>query len=179
MRKVVHKLFWVWQFDKEEKWLNEMVAKGLCLVSVGLCRYEFEDCLPGEYKIRMELLENSPRSVESSQYISFIEETGVEQVGSCMRWVYFRKKAAEGPFELFSDNDSRINHLTRIIRFMLSMGVANLIVGFYNLFLCYYWQSELNFLGIVNLVVCVFLAVGSFGLMKKRRRLRTEQLLFG
>ncbi len=49
MRKTIHKLFFIWDFDKEEKWLNQMAAKGLALVSVGFCKYEFEDCIPGEY----------------------------------------------------------------------------------------------------------------------------------
>lgn len=40
MRKVIRKVFMVWDFDKEEAWLNEMAAKGLSLVSVGWCRYE-------------------------------------------------------------------------------------------------------------------------------------------
>ena len=52
MRKIIHKLFWVRQFDKEENWLNEMAAKGLALVGVGFCRYEFEECTPGEYNVR-------------------------------------------------------------------------------------------------------------------------------
>ena len=26
MRKKVYKWFWAWEFDKEEKWLNEMAA---------------------------------------------------------------------------------------------------------------------------------------------------------
>lgn len=26
MRRTVHKWFWVWDFDKEEKWLNIMAA---------------------------------------------------------------------------------------------------------------------------------------------------------
>ena len=37
MRRIIKKLFFVWDFDKEEKWLNEMAAKGLCLVSTGFC----------------------------------------------------------------------------------------------------------------------------------------------
>ena len=45
MRRTIRKWFWVWNFDKEEQWLNEMAAKGLCLVSVGFCKYEFEDCI--------------------------------------------------------------------------------------------------------------------------------------
>ena len=48
MRQTIHKLFWVWDFDKEEKWLNEMAAKGLSLVSVGFCKYEFSDRVPGD-----------------------------------------------------------------------------------------------------------------------------------
>ncbi|MBQ2899558.1 MAG: DUF2812 domain-containing protein, partial [Oscillospiraceae bacterium] len=32
MKKVIKKMFWAWDFEKEEKWLNEMSAKGLALV---------------------------------------------------------------------------------------------------------------------------------------------------
>jgi len=32
-----------------------------------------------------------------------------------LRWVYFRKKAANGAFDMFSDADSRIRHLNRIL----------------------------------------------------------------
>ena len=69
MRKTVHKWFWVWDFDEEEKWLNEMAAKGLALVGVGWCRYEFEDCLPGEYAVCLEFFENRCNTVENTKYI--------------------------------------------------------------------------------------------------------------
>ena len=32
MRQVVHKLFFIWDYEKEEAWLNEMAAKGLALI---------------------------------------------------------------------------------------------------------------------------------------------------
>ena len=99
MRKTVRKWFWVWDFDKEEQWLNEMAAKGLALVGTGFCRYDFEECVPGEYQVRLELLENQLQDAESQQYIRFLEETGVEQVGNYFRWVYFRKKTADGAFD--------------------------------------------------------------------------------
>ena len=35
MRQTIHK--WFWDFEKEEKRLNEMAAKGLSLVSVCIC----------------------------------------------------------------------------------------------------------------------------------------------
>ena len=33
-RKTVRKWFWVWDFDKEERWLNEMAMSGWLLVQV-------------------------------------------------------------------------------------------------------------------------------------------------
>ena len=107
MRQTIHKWFWVWDFEKEETWLNEMAAKGLCLVSVGFCKYEFEDRIPGEYRVCLQLLDKCPRHPESKKYIEFLETMGVEHTGSFTRWAYFRKKAVDGKFELFSDNDSR------------------------------------------------------------------------
>ena len=69
MRKTIRKWFWAWDFDKEEHWLNEMAARGLSLVSVGWCRYEFEDCVPGEYSVRLELLKEKPMHPESVKYM--------------------------------------------------------------------------------------------------------------
>ena len=76
MRQTIHKCFFVWDFDKEEQWLNEMAAKGLALVSVGFCKYEFEDCVPGEYRVCLQLLDKLPRHPEMQKYIEFMEETG-------------------------------------------------------------------------------------------------------
>lgn len=80
MRRIIHKVIFAWNFDKEEVWLNEMAAKGLCLVSVGFCKYEFEDCQPGEYQICMQMLESMPWHPESQKYIEFLEETRAEHV---------------------------------------------------------------------------------------------------
>lgn len=71
MRTVIHKWFWAWDFDKEEKWLNEMAAKGLALNSVGFCKYGFDECLPGEYNVRLELLDNMPGTPKAGSIFAF------------------------------------------------------------------------------------------------------------
>ena len=101
MRKVIHKGFFVWNFDKEERWLNEMAAKGLALISVGFCRYEFEDCMPGEYKICLQFLEDNFKSIENTKYIEFLEETGAEHIGICIVGHIFARKPAERIFSYF------------------------------------------------------------------------------
>ena len=178
MRKVIHKWFWMWDFEKEEQWLNEMAAKGLALVGVGFCRYEFEDCAPGEYKVCLELLENNSHGAENEKYIGFLEETGAEHVGTWFRWAYFRKKAADEDFALFSDNDSRINYLTRIIRMVALLGGVNLYIGCYNLFLFFTWDNGVNLLGVINLLIAAIAAVGLFRLLQKRKKLQREQQIF-
>ena len=178
MRKTIRKWFWVWDFDKEERWLNEMAAKGLALVSTGWCRYEFEDCLPGEYSIRLELLKEKPSHPESIKYMEFLEETGVEHVGTFANWVYMRKKSADGEFRLFSDNDSRVRHLTRIIRLVGAVTGVNLYIGFYNLSLLCFWGSGANLLGLINLALAALGLYGIAKLSRKRKMLKEEQIVF-
>lgn len=178
MRQMIHKLFWIWEFDKEEKWLNEMASKGLCLVSVGFCKYEFEDCEPGEYQICLQLLDKMPRHPESQKYIEFLESTGAEHVGSFTRWIYFRKKATDGEFELFSDNASRIKYLFGVISLIALLTIANLIVGINNVFLATNLSSPINYLGIINIIISILGVFGSIRLLKKRRRIKQESQLF-
>ena len=178
MRKTIRKWFWAWDFEKEEKWLNELAAKGLCLVSVGYCKYEFEQCLPGEYGIKLEFLEKTVNHPESVQYISFLEDTGAEHVGSYMRWVYLRKKRADGEFELYSDTESKIKHLNRILSFIMILGALNLYLGIYNTFLFISYQSPLNLVGILSYTVAAVAAFGSVKLFNKRKKLKNERSIF-
>ena len=125
-KKTVSKWFWVWQFEEEEEWLNEMAANGWVLDNVGFCRYYFVRCEPGEYNVRTEM------HPYDENYVKFMEETGAEYVGRMMLWIYFRKKTADGVFDLYSDIDSRISHLDRIGKMLTGLGFANLIIGVLN-----------------------------------------------
>lgn len=180
MRKVIRKWFWVWQFDKEVEWLNEMAAKGLGLVSVGWAKYEFEPCEPGEYVYQLELLEHAPSHVESQQYIHFLEETGAEHVGSYMRWVYLRRKRELGEFKLFSDYSTKIKHLNRMIALILPLAIFNLYNGLYNAWLNRYFDGlGLNlFLGILALAAGLLCCYGVVVLALLRRKLKKEAQLF-
>ena len=160
----VRKWFWVWSFDKEEDWLNEMAMNGWVLDGVGFCRFDFVKCEPGEYAVREEM-----RAFDES-YISFMEETGAEYVGRMVAWSYFRKKTADGPFDLFSDIDSRIGHLDKIGRVLTIIGGANLAVGLLNIF----GPSRL---GWVNLVCATLLMYALGRIHGKKEALEKERLL--
>jgi hypothetical protein len=129
MIKTIHKWFWAWDYDKEETWLNKMSAIGLQLVGIGYCTYHFEDGLPGEYTYRLAFLASLPGQVESSRYIRFVEDTGAEYIGSIFRWVYFRQRSDTGSFELFSDTDSRLKHISRLLLLIGVLFASNLITA--------------------------------------------------
>lgn len=178
MRKTVRRWWWVCDFEREERWLNQMAAEGWALCGTGFCRYDFETCEPGEYTLRLELMEHQPGSTEGQDYIRFLEETGAEQVGSYMRWVYFRKKSALGSFDIFSDLDSRIAHLGRILRLLLIVGLLNFGIGLQNLCLFLGQDRAFNSVGLVNLSLAALLFYGAWRLYKKRGRLCSERQIF-
>lgn len=176
MKKVIHKWFMDW--EKEEKWINEMAAKGLALTSIGFCRFEFEECEPGEYKYCCELLDNMPSHPESERYIRFVEETGAEHVATWARWVYFRKKTADGEFKLFSDYESKIKHLNRILLLLGILGGLNLWAGGFNIFLALIHDSGGNYIGFVNLALAILIGVLFIKNWKTKKKLIAEQQLF-
>lgn len=163
-RKTVRKWFWVWDFDKEEQWLNEMAMSGWALVSVGWCSYTFEECEPGEYTIRLEM-----HGADDS-YISFMRETGADYIGRVFAWIYFKKLSAEGEFDLYSDIDSRISHLRRISLMLAVIGGANLAIGFFN---C---MNGVR-LGAVNLIVATVLMYGLGRIHGKKEALEKDKMV--
>ena len=175
MKKKIYKLYWAWQFDKEEKWLNECSAKGLHLCDIGFCRYTFEEGTSSLYSYKLELLENWPTHPESQAYIRFLEDTGVEMVGSLLRWVYFRKKTEDGQFDLFSDLDSRIKHLNRILLLFIPLMFLEFYSGISNLLMSY---TPNRYIGMLALAVGCLLAYGIYNIHLKKKKLIKERMIY-
>ena len=168
-RRTIRKWFWVGDFDREEKWLNDMANRGWVLDNVGFAKYDFVECEPGEYSVRLEMLANQPASAEGQDYIDFVEETGAEYIGNVMKWVYFRKKAADGEFDLFSDIDSRVKHMDRIIKMTGAIALCNLVIGISNL--------RLGGIGLINIACAALLGYASMKLKQKKDALTKERSL--
>lgn len=178
MKRTIRKLFWAWEFDKEEKWLNAMSAKGLQLCDVGFCRYVFEEGLPSEYVYRLELLDNVPKHDESVRYTQFIADTGAEQIGTLFKWVYFRKKADGNGFNLFSDIGSRIKHLDRVLVLTGVFSGVNLLNGATQLHAWISQEMSFNFIvSIICFTVGILIGYGFLRIFFKRRKLKKEKML--
>lgn len=164
-RKMIRKWIWAWEFEEEELWLNQMAAAGWVLDKVGFCRYEFIRSEPDEYTVRLEMRN------KDDAYVAFMEETGAEYIGRMAKWIYFRKKAADGAFDIFSDADSRMAHLEKIILLIKGGTIANLAVGVANSI------NPMLHIGWINLLCATLLAYGWGRLKGKQEALKKERML--
>lgn len=109
--------------DKEEEYLNEMSAKGYAMKHYFLGLYHFEECSPGEYTYRIDLI-NDMTSKERKELYELVSDSGGEHVQSWGFWAFFRKK---GKFELYSDRESQIRQYERIRLVFLALAFVEVI----------------------------------------------------
>jgi hypothetical protein len=174
-------------FEKEEKWLNEKVAEGLAMTHYNLGRYTFEDCTPGDYIYRIELLKNRITHPDNVKYIRFMEDSCAEQVDSYLNWVYFRKKTTEGAFNIYTDLESRIAHYQRIIRLFLLVVAPLFLVAYLSQVITMisfvkngYQDIAIHVIGFISLGVLIVLTILLFGrilprLTKKVKVMKRER----
>ena len=157
MRKVFCKAIFS-NFEKEESWLNEMAANGYNYTDNFVFRYAFDEGKPGEYIYRIILLEKHHNHYESHKYIKFIEETGAECVFATMRWAYFRQKAVDGPFEIYTDTVAKISHYKRNLSIAIILFCINAFYTIINFSLALSRKNLGNLIPatLTAIVACIF-----------------------
>lgn len=114
--------------DEEQDWLQKMALDGWALKNFFLGVYTFVPCEPGEYIYQIDLLDNW--SGDKNDFAAFMEDSGVEVVSQWYRWVYLRKKADDGPFEMYTDIESKIGQYNRIKKFFQVALIVEVICFF-------------------------------------------------
>lgn len=114
--------------DEEQDWLQKMALDGWALKNFFLGVYTFVPCEPGEYIYQIDLLDNW--SGDKNDFAAFMEDSGVEVVSQWYRWVYLRKKANDGPFEMYTDIESKIDQYNRIKKFFQVILIVEVICFF-------------------------------------------------
>lgn len=166
--KKIKKWFWVWEFEEEEQWLNQMAESGWVLEKLGFAVYYFRPCQPGEYIVRCEMRD------KDDSYVNFMESIEAEYVGRMAKWIYFRRKSALGEFQIFSDLESKTAHLGKIAKAMKGVGLANLVIGMANTFnpgLARFPVGWINLLCAALCMYCYGRIQGKLDYIKKERQL--------
>ena len=114
--------------DVEEDWLKQMCLNGWAFKKFFLGFYTFEKCEPGEYNYQIDLLDSW--NGEKDDYAGFMEDTGVKVISQWWRWVYLQKKSLDGPFEMYTDVESKITQYKKIKNFFEVFLVIEVICFF-------------------------------------------------
>lgn len=171
MKKVMYRFFI--DYQKEEQWLNEQSEKGLHLTKVQFGRYTFIEGTPGEYIYRNELL-SGLASKDNNEYLDFLKEGDIEIVNQFAGWGYFRKRANEGLFELYTDASSKVSYLNRLIQIYGFLLLIN-IFFFYQTFWALDGMRWFSYISLVGTILMIYPLATTY---KRKKALQAEQEIF-
>ena len=144
--------------DEEEEWLKTMSLKGWAFKKFFLGFYTFEPCEPGVYTYQIDMLDNWQGNKDN--YARFMEDVEVEVIGQWWRWVYLRKKTADGPFEMYTDIESKIMQYKKIRNFFIPVTILEICCFFLELTVTIATKS------VVYGLFTILLGVFSFALIR-------------
>ncbi|MCR5252047.1 MAG: DUF2812 domain-containing protein [Lachnospiraceae bacterium] len=98
--------------DAEVEWLNRLVGEGYAMDRFFAGFYHFVPCEKGEWQYQVDI--GHGFGGVSREFKEFMNEMDVEVVQSWGPWVYLRRKAQEGEFQLYTDVDSAIGQYKKI-----------------------------------------------------------------
>ena len=117
--------------DPETEWLNRMASDGWALKGFFAGFYSFEKCGKGEWIYQIDFGDHAYHV--SDEYRELMTDLGIEIVALWGFWIILRKRAADGPFELYTDTESMIGHYRKILKMFMGVIALELIcflVGF-------------------------------------------------
>lgn len=112
--------------DEELKWIQRLCNEGWALEKFFAGVYTFVPCEPGQYIYDIDLLGDGPDEFET--YREFMEDAGVEVVQRWYRWVFLRKKAEDGPFDMYTDPRSKVEAYGKIKKFFRGAMLLELLI---------------------------------------------------
>lgn len=118
--KTTFKLFLLLDYEREEEYLTNMHKNGWKLIGTSGFIYKFEKCEPENIVYRLDFADKKENDMHS--YTAMFAEYGWEYIQDVNDFSYFRKNAdglSEADTELFSDNESRLEMMKRIVNMKL------------------------------------------------------------
>lgn len=106
----------------------------------------------------------------------FMQENGIEYIDSYLRWVYFRKKATDGPFEIYSDYKSLMKHYQKVASSIGAVVLMNLVFAIFNLLISNFNGFNL-YVAILNWAVVIMVTPVLISYLKRMNTLKKDMEL--
>lgn len=119
--KRVFRLYWAWEDEKEERWLEQMASQGWHLVS-GPLLYKFARGVPAQVRYR---LDYPPQDQNLQEYLRLCSDAGWERAMEFSGWQYFRTASPTAP-EIYTDKVSRIAKYRRLLSLSLLLSCTTM-----------------------------------------------------
>src|SRR5665648_273193 len=122
---------------------------------------------------------------KEEKWLNEMSEKGMQLVSvGFFRWVYLRKKSIEGPFELYSEINSKIKHYKRINYLCNFLIVFELIIAIIEFWAAWYkytlngdWFSLNTFFSVFITVLAAIIFLIGHPVRKTLKALKKEQLI--
>ncbi|MCC3359609.1 DUF2812 domain-containing protein [Bacillus sp. REN16] len=166
-------------YEKEEKWVNEMAAQGWHLEKFFLGRFTFAEGEPGAFIYRNEFISLS--GAEKDDYFEFLRDSGITIINEFGGWVYMKKATADGPFELYTDTKSKITYYKRLINLFFLLFLVNAWMGYANISI--FWDKTEKvfispYIGILNILAALLMAYPMIKIFQRKKALEKDQQFF-
>lgn len=172
--EVLTRLSFVWNYEKDEKWLSDLSAQGLHLTKPGLIRHRFEKdpSVRYEYRIDYQMLRD-PK--EMNAYVALFEDAGWTLVASKSGWHYYRRPHVPGGAPAIYSDRSSLKELWRRVQFLLAaLAFANVIiaaVNTLNLGAISYWPTFRNVILTVTGFQALVTILLVYGIVRFQRKI--------
>lgn len=186
MRTTIIKMFYVWQMEKEEAWLNEMADKGLLLRNAGKFHYDFDEVEAGKYCIKLLMLGGGKNSAKNREYFRFLEDLGIRYTdginfpGACQVYLTMEKKDAPSDGDFYSDVESKTRYNRVVIRYLSFSFIVLALLGWWNFHKALHSLNDFRVilfmlfgmicvLGVADLFMVIRLLIQNHNLKKERK----------
>lgn len=128
------KVNWFVDFDKEEEWLNNMSANGLCLWHTNGVIYRFKECKPGEFVFQIDFDEKE--SSTNEDYVAFRANCGDKFVHQWKNKIYWKRASSEGPFESEDNVQAKLRMTNKAYNYHISSLIGLTLIMAFGWFVC-------------------------------------------
>jgi len=123
------KLFWIWQDEIEERWLQDLALEGCHLESIAFPGfYRFSSGKPKKISICLGFLKSTDGNLQND--LDTIHQSGWEHIGRMKGWQYLRKSAEDREKQAILDiQKTKAEKFQRMMTFLVGF-LPMMLIGF-------------------------------------------------
>ena len=119
---------WFIDFDKEQRWINDMCKKGWAFWHTNGVVYRFKRCEPEEFIYQIDFDEQAQKR-RVGDYVAFRASCGDEFVHQWKQKIYWKRATANGPFEAESNVAAQLRLTNKAFNYHLNSFIGLTLIA--------------------------------------------------